>query len=52
MPGAKSSRPLQAAMILKECKVDSITMHLREDRRHIKDKDIFLIKTKLIYQST
>ena len=39
--------PLQAAMILKECKVDSITMHLREDRRHIKDKDIFLIKDKV-----
>ncbi len=39
--------PLAAAMILKECKVDSITMHLREDRRHIKDDDIFLIKDKV-----
>ncbi len=39
--------PLEAAMILKECKVDSITMHLREDRRHIKDNDIFLIKDKV-----
>ena len=39
--------PLKAAMILKECKVDSITMHLREDRRHIKDDDIFLIKDKV-----
>ena len=39
--------PLKAAMILKECKVDSITMHLREDRRHIKDNDIFLIKDKV-----
>ena len=39
--------PLKAAMILKECEVDSITMHLREDRRHIKDDDIFLIKDKV-----
>ena len=38
---------LKAAMILKECKVDSVTMHLREDRRHIKDNDIFLIKDKV-----
>ena len=39
--------PLKAAMTLKECNVDSITMHLREDRRHIKDNDIFLIKDKV-----
>ena len=39
--------PLRAAMLLKECKVDSITMHLREDRRHINDDDIFLIKDKV-----
>ena len=39
--------PLKAAMILKECKVDSITMHLREDRRHINDDDLFLIKDKV-----
>ena len=38
---------LKAAFVLKECKVDSITMHLREDRRHIKDEDIFLIKDKV-----
>ena len=38
---------LDAAMVLKECNVDSITMHLREDRRHIKDRDIFLIKDKV-----
>ena len=39
--------PLKAAMALKECNVDSITMHLREDRRHINDNDIFLIKDKV-----
>ena len=42
--GQNHPDPLKAAMILKECKVDSITMHLREDRRHIKDDDIYLIK--------
>ena len=45
--GQSHPDPLEAAMILKECKVDSITMHLREDRRHIKDNDIFLIKDKV-----
>lgn len=35
---------LNAALILEECDVDSITMHLREDRRHIQDEDIFTIK--------
>ena len=39
--------PLKAALILKECEVDSITMHLREDRRHINDDDLFLIKDKV-----
>ena len=39
--------PLKAAMALKECNVDSITMHLREDRRHINDNDIFLIKDEV-----
>ena len=38
---------LKAAFVLQECKIDSITMHLREDRRHIKDDDIFLIKDKV-----
>ena len=31
---------LMAARICKECGVASITTHLREDRRHIKDKDV------------
>ena len=45
--GQSHPDPLEAAMILKESKVDSITMHLREDRRHIKDKDLFLIKDRV-----
>ncbi len=31
---------IAAARICKDCKVASITTHLREDRRHIKDKDV------------
>ena len=31
-------------MILTKCEVDLITVHLREDRRHILDKDVFDLK--------
>ena len=31
--------PLNAAKFAKKCGADSITIHLREDRRHIKDLD-------------
>lgn len=33
-----------AARICKDCGVESITTHLREDRRHIKDKDVEAIR--------
>lgn len=39
--------PLQAASICEKAGADSITAHLREDRRHIQDKDIFDIKNTL-----
>ena len=32
--------PLRAALIAQKCGADSITIHLREDRRHIKDHDL------------
>ncbi|MDR1614836.1 MAG: pyridoxine 5'-phosphate synthase [Campylobacteraceae bacterium] len=32
--------PLDALAILKKCAVDQITVHLREDRRHIHDEDL------------
>jgi len=35
---------LTAARICKNCKVESITTHLREDRRHIKDADVEAIR--------
>ena len=36
--------PLKAAKIVKEAGGDGITAHLREDRRHIVDKDIMSLK--------
>lgn len=35
--------PVDALMILKECSVDQVTIHLREDRRHIQDQDLEII---------
>ena len=35
---------LRAAEIVKRANADSVTMHLREDRRHIVDNDLFEIK--------
>ena len=39
--------PLRAAMIAQKSKADSVTIHLREDRRHINELDLKLIKAKL-----
>ncbi len=39
--------PLQAALLAEEAGADLITLHLREDRRHIQDKDIYAILPRL-----
>jgi pyridoxine 5-phosphate synthase len=39
--------PTQAGMIVQEAGADSLTIHLREDRRHIKDLDLANLKKKL-----
>ncbi len=39
--------PLKAAIIAQQSGADSITVHLREDRRHIRDYDLKNIKKKL-----
>lgn len=39
--------PVEAAAVCEEAGADSITAHLREDRRHIQDKDIFELKRTL-----
>ena len=41
--GSSHPDPLLVAKHVMECKADSITIHLREDRRHIKDLDVFKI---------
>jgi pyridoxine 5-phosphate synthase len=40
--------PLQAALMAEEAGADCITLHLREDRRHIKDHDVERIRPRLI----
>lgn len=40
--------PIQAALIAEQAGADGITAHLREDRRHIQDRDIRLLK-KMIH---
>tara|TARA_Y100000590_G_scaffold446399_1_gene580070 strand:- start:839 stop:1567 length:729 start_codon:yes stop_codon:yes gene_type:complete len=39
--------PLKAALMAENSGADSITIHLREDRRHIRDSDLKKIKTRL-----
>ena len=37
--GEKHPDPISAALYVVKCGADSVTIHLREDRRHINDKD-------------
>lgn len=39
--------PLEAALIAEEAGASGITAHLREDRRHIQDADIFLLQERI-----
>jgi pyridoxine 5-phosphate synthase len=39
--------PLFAALLAEEAGADSITLHLREDRRHIQDRDVTLMREAL-----
>lgn len=38
---------LQAALVAEQAGADGITAHLREDRRHIQDSDIYLLKQNI-----
>jgi pyridoxine 5'-phosphate synthase len=42
--GASYPSPLEAALVAETNGADAITLHLREDRRHIKDADVFAIR--------
>ncbi len=44
---ARYPEPLLAAMLAEQGGADSITVHLREDRRHIRDEDVELLQQKL-----
>ena len=39
--------PLKAALMAEKMGVDGITVHLREDRRHIQDKDVRIIHNNI-----
>ncbi|WP_434777893.1 pyridoxine 5'-phosphate synthase [Neisseria sp. Ec49-e6-T10] len=45
--GTTYPSPLEGALMAETYGADLITLHLREDRRHIKDADVFLIKQAL-----
>ncbi|BED49082.1 hypothetical protein VEE48_03160 [Escherichia coli] len=39
--------PVQAAFIAEQAGADGITVHLREDRRHITDRDVRILRQTL-----
>lgn len=41
--GTRYPDPVQAALLAEEAGADGITLHLREDRRHIQERDVELI---------
>ncbi|MEY3808113.1 MAG: hypothetical protein RI893_1089 [Pseudomonadota bacterium] len=45
--GTLYPEPIQAALVAEQAGADGITAHLREDRRHIQDRDIYLLKDLL-----
>lgn len=49
MPESLNAEPsvLDAARVCEEAGADSITVHLRADRRHIQDADVWLLKREL-----
>jgi pyridoxine 5-phosphate synthase len=45
--GTRYPNVLQAALVAESAGADSITLHLREDRRHIQDNDVFILRDML-----
>lgn len=39
--------PIEAALVAQKAGADNITVHLREDRRHIQDRDVYALKKVL-----
>ncbi len=45
--GVRYPSPLRAALLVQKYGADSVTIHLREDRRHIIDRDLKEIKERI-----
>lgn len=45
--GTRYPEPIQAALLAEQHGADGITLHLREDRRHIQDRDVYSLKDML-----
>jgi pyridoxine 5-phosphate synthase len=45
--GTRYPSPVQAALLAESAGADSITLHLREDRRHIQDADVYILRDLL-----
>lgn len=45
--GTRYPDPVQAALLAEEAGADGITIHPREDRRHIQDRDVMLMREML-----
>lgn len=41
--GTRYPEPIQAALVAEEAGADSITLHLREDRRHVQERDVRML---------
>ena len=41
--GTRYPEPVQAALVAEQAGADAITLHLREDRRHIQDRDVKML---------
>lgn len=46
--GTRYPDPLQAAIEAEQAGADAITLHLREDRRHIQERDVLMLKDILL----
>ena len=46
--GTRYPDPVQAALLAEQAGADSITVHLREDRRHIQDRDVLMLRDVML----
>ena len=46
--GTRYPDPIQAAIASEHAGADGITLHLREDRRHIQERDVYMLKDILL----